>query len=187
MRYNQSMKIIAGLGNPGKQYEHNRHNVGFLAINFLIKNLGFKILDFKNWNHSLVLETTNQNIKVLFIKPQTFMNNSGQAIKEITLFYKLNPAKDILVLHDEVDLPFGSIRLTASSSSAGQNGVQNIIDELGTQDFNRLRIGVETRESRAVMGTRDFVLQNFTKAELAKLESEILPQLKSKVEEFIKH
>ena len=143
----------------------------------------------ENWKkqfQSEILETSIDDQKTVLMKPQTFMNESGLAVKEIVNYCKLNPAADILVLHDDVDLPFGTIRATDSSSSAGQNGVQNIIDELGTQDFHRIRIGMETRESREQMGTRDFVLQNFTKDELEKLKTEIFPKIKTEITRFLK-
>lgn len=181
--YTTSMKIIVGLGNPGQQYSHNRHNVGFLAIDFLLKDIGSSNCQSKF--KAQICEVHFGSQKTFFIKPQTFMNNSGETVKEIAQFYKLDPSTDILVLHDEVDLPFGTIRSTASASSAGQNGVQNIIDVLGTQDFHRIRIGVETRESRAEMDTRDFVLQNFTNVELEKLTKEIFPAIALQVKKFI--
>ena len=178
------MKVIIGLGNPGKQYQNNRHNAGWLVLDALTKDLNL-VDNWQNQFQSETLDTTINGQKVILMKPQTFMNDSGKAVKEIVNFYKLNPATDIIVLHDEVDLPFGTARFTASSSSAGQNGVQNIIDELGTQDFYRIRIGVETRESRAEMGTRDFVLQNFTVDELKRLKEEIFAKIKVAINKFI--
>jgi len=180
------MKLIIGLGNPGKKYEQTRHNVGFMAIDALLGNWKLEIGNFQNNFESEVWQHMLNDEKIVLVKPQTFMNDSGRAVKEMVNFYKLDPAKDILVLHDEVDLPFGSIRTTESSRSAGQNGVQNIIDELGTQDFHRIRIGVETRGSRNQLGTRDFVLQNFTGDELRTLEKEIFPKIKTEVDRFLK-
>lgn len=181
------MKLIVGLGNPGEKYKHNRHNAGFLALDFILNDGdGFMQAkpshEFKSEIHTL---GQGQN-RVIFMKPQTYMNDSGQALKVICNFYKMDLAADLLVLQDETDLPFGAIRLTASASSAGHNGVQSIIDNLGTQNFNRLRIGVETRQSRNDMPTDAFVLQNFSDDELAKLQSDVLPKVKQEVEKFIK-
>jgi PTH1 family peptidyl-tRNA hydrolase len=181
----KGMKLIIALGNPGPHYQYNRHNAGWLVLDMLTADL--KLTDkWKKQFQSEIMETSIDGQKVILVKPQTFMNDSGLAVKELVKYYKLNLSTDIVVLHDDVDLPFGTIRATDSSSSAGQNGVQNIIDELGTQDFHRIRIGVETRESREQMGTRDFVLQNFAPNELEKLKNEAFPKIKTEVERFIK-
>lgn len=115
------------------------------------------------------------------------MNLSGQAVKHIADFYKVDLAKDILILHDEVDLPFGKIKLTSSSSAAGHNGVQNIIDEFGSKDFHRIRIGVESRESRHDMPTDAFVLRPFLHNELERLDSEIFPKVSEHIKNFIEN
>ena len=179
------MKLIFGLGNPGEKYKNTRHNAGFLAVDFLIHNFGFSLTNFYKKFNSDVLESQSLGDKVLFVKPQTFMNESGKAVREITQFYKLDFSKDILVLHDDADLPLGTIRFTASSSSAGQNGVQNIIDELGSQDFPRLRIGVESRVSREEMETANFVLSNFSAEEMGKLEKDVFPEVEKQVQKFL--
>lgn len=180
------MKLIVGLGNPGEKYKNTRHNAGFLAVDFILNDGdGFMEAkpshEFKSEMYSL----DKDGQKIIFLKPQTYMNDSGQALKVICNFYKLDISQDLLVLHDETDLPFGTLRATQSSSSAGHNGVQSIIDNLGTQDFHRLRIGVESRASRDDMPTDAFVLQNFSPDELAKLQAEIFPQVKIEVEKFI--
>lgn len=123
--------------------------------------------------------------KVFVVKPQTFMNNSGQAVAEIINFYKLDFKKDLLVIHDEKDIPLGTIRTTDSSSSAGHNGIKSIIEHLGSQDFKRIRIGVEARKPEDQISTSDFVLQRFTDEELKKLEAEILPDVSKKIGQFI--
>jgi PTH1 family peptidyl-tRNA hydrolase len=179
------MKIIVGLGNPGERYKNNRHNAGFLAVEYLLKD-GFMTAksshEFKSDIFSWISEDGE---KIIFVKPQTYMNDSGQALKVICNFYKMNLATDLLVIHDEVDLPFGDIRTTSSSSSAGHNGVQSIIDNIGTQDFQRIRIGVETRVSRDEMPTDAFVLQNFSDEELAKLQTEIFPKVETEIKKFL--
>jgi PTH1 family peptidyl-tRNA hydrolase len=124
--------------------------------------------------------------KVIFLKPQTYMNDSGQALKVICNFYKIGISDDLLIIHDEVDLPFGAVRMTDSSSSAGHNWVQSIIDNLGTQDFHRLRIGVEARAHREDMPTDAFVLQNFSEEELKKFNADVLPEVKKQIEKFLR-
>jgi peptidyl-tRNA hydrolase, PTH1 family len=181
------MKIIVGLGNPGEKYKNTRHNVGFLAVDFLLSFDGFMDAKPSHEFKSEMYTSGNGTDKIIFLKPQTYMNDSGQALKVICNFYKLDFAKELLVIHDEVDLPFGEIRTTASSSSAGHNGVQSIIDNIGTQDFNRVRIGVETRESREQMPTDAFVLQNFSDEQIRKLREEIFPKVKEEIEKFIKN
>lgn len=180
------MKLIVGLGNPGNQYKFTRHNAGFMALDFLLSFDGFMTAIFSHEFKSDIFSWKDQNNKkVLFVKPQTYMNDSGQALKVICNFYKLDFDKDLLVIHDDVDLPFGTIRLTSSSSAAGHNGVKSIIENLGTQDFNRIRIGIETRVTRQELPTDTFVLQNFNNEELAKLHTEILPEVETKIKEFI--
>jgi PTH1 family peptidyl-tRNA hydrolase len=124
-------------------------------------------------------------VKVFLVKPQTFMNNSGQAVSEIANFYKLDFKKDLLVIHDEKDLPLGTIRSTESSSSAGHNGIKSIIEQLGSQDFKRVRIGVESRSVDNQIATSDFVLQRFTNEELEKLQKDIFPEVSKIIDQFI--
>jgi PTH1 family peptidyl-tRNA hydrolase len=182
------MKLIVGLGNPGEKYNHTRHNAGFLAVDFIL-NDGDKFMMAKPTHEfkSEIYTLAQGSDRVIVMKPQTFMNDSGQALKVICNFYKMDLSKDLLVIHDEVDLPFGTIRTTDSSSAAGHNGIQSIIDNLGTQDFHRIRIGVETRASRNDLPTDAFVLQNFTDEELKQLDQEILPKVKTEVEKFINY
>jgi PTH1 family peptidyl-tRNA hydrolase len=180
------MKIIVGLGNPGEKYKHTRHNAGFLALDFILKDGdGFMTAkpshEFKSEMHTW----QNHDQKVIFLKPQTYMNDSGQALKVICNFYKMNLGTDLLVIHDDSDLPFGTIRTTNSSSSAGHKGVQSIIDNLGTQDFRRIRVGVESRDSKQTPPTDAFVLQDFSEEELKKLKKEVFPKIKEEVEKFI--
>ena len=180
------MKIIVGLGNPGEKYKNTRHNAGFLAIDYLLNDGdGFMEASKSHEFKSEVYTWQEGEKKVIFLKPLTYMNDSGQALKVICNFYKISLADDLLVVHDEVDLPFGTIRETGSSSAAGHNGVQSIIDNLGTQDFHRLRIGVESRAQREDMPTDAFVLQNFSPEELEKFNSEILPEVKKEIQKFL--
>ncbi len=180
------MKIIVGLGNPGEKYKHTRHNAGFLALDFILNDGdGFMQAkpsrEFKSEMFSLQLNKE----KLIFLKPQTYMNDSGQALRVICNFYKLDLNQDLLVIHDEVDLPFGAVRLCSGSSAAGHNGVQSIIDNLGTQAFQRLRIGIENRTLKNNLPTEAFVLQDFTADEEAKLSDDVFPRVKLEVEKFL--
>jgi PTH1 family peptidyl-tRNA hydrolase len=180
------MKIITGLGNPGEKYKNTRHNVGFLALDFILNDGdGFMEArpshEFKS--EAYIMEKNGQ--KIVILKPQTYMNDSGLALKLICNFYKVDLVKDVLVIHDEVDLPFATLRQTEGASDAGHNGIKSIIAELGTQNFSRLRVGVESRASRTDLPTDAFVLQNFNDEEMEKLKLEIFPEIKTIVEKFI--
>jgi len=179
------MKLLIGLGNPGKKYENTRHNVGFQILDLLISDLKQESPSWKNNLYSEIAEVSFGAQKTLLVKPQTFMNESGTAVADICNFYKVDSTKDIIVLHDEIDLPFGILRETSSSSAAGHNGIKDIIEKLGTQDFHRLRIGVESRTTRADIPTEAFVLQNFSGDELATLQKEIFPKIKTAVMQFL--
>ncbi len=131
--------IIAGLGNPGAQYEKTRHNVGFLAIDYIAEKLGVRIDRAKF--HALVAEAKIGNVRVLLMKPQTFMNNSGVAIGEAAAFYKI-PADRVLVLHDEISFDPGLMRIRRKGSAGGHNGLKSIIAHLASEEFPRVKIGV---------------------------------------------
>ena len=158
------MKLVIGLGNPGKQYEKTRHNVGFLCLDRLANklNISFKIdSDFK-----ASLSLYNCGEKCIFVKPQTYMNLSGEAVGKIAKYYKID-AKDILVIHDDMDLPFGALRLREKGSAGGHNGVKNIILHLETEEFKRIRVGIS---GHAEIDAKDYVLGHFSKKELSDLE-----------------
>ncbi len=155
------MYLIAGLGNPGKKYEHTRHNVGFIAIDILASKLDIKVnkLKFK----SLIGEGYIGTEKVVLLKPQTFMNLSGEALRDAVNFYKV-PNENILVIYDDIDLEAGKLRIRKQGSSGTHNGMKSIIYQLGFDDFPRFRIGV----SKPVNGQdlASFVLSNFSKDEI---------------------
>jgi len=158
------MKLIIGLGNPGKKYEKTRHNLGFLAIDQLAEKI--KINDWKikmQFNANIAEENFN-NEKIILAKPQTFMNNSGMAIKSITDYYKIS-AENILIIHDDIDLKLGEIKIQKNRSSAGHNGVQSIIDYLKTKDFIRIRLGIKPIDQETIIDIEKFVLQKFSKKE----------------------
>ncbi len=182
------MNIIIGLGNPGEKYSHTRHNAGFLALdNFSeyaerkgAQNLGTQ-KKFQSAIREIIFSgksgAANLNSeKILLAYPQTFMNESGAAVKELLGFYKLS-TENILVLHDDIDLPLGTIKFTESSGSAGHNGIKSIIENLGTQQFRRIRIGIETRTDKNIPPTDAFVLQNFSEEELSKIPFEEISRI----------
>lgn len=183
------MKIIVALGNPGKKYELTRHNVGWLALEYIISNFnpsaGGQILKSEKKFNSEIAECAVGGVKIIFVKPQTFMNLSGDAVLEVLNFYKINPKTELLVIHDEIDLALGTIKFTKSSSSAGHNGVKDIIQKLGSQDFCRIRVGVESRTSKDQIPTDAFVLQNFTEEEINKLNQEVFPKVKEELKKFL--
>jgi PTH1 family peptidyl-tRNA hydrolase len=160
------MKIIVGLGNPGIKYEHTRHNAGFLAVDSLQKTLSLAPWQEKKKLLGALAEGIVDGEKIILVKPSVFMNESGRAVRTILDFYKAGP--DVLtVIHDDLDIAPGTIKATASSRAAGHNGVADIIDMLGTQDFKRLRIGIG--RPAEVLGacepSHDYVLGKFTSEE----------------------
>lgn len=183
------MKLIIGLGNPGQEYEKTRHNIGFMAL----EGIRDQVSGFSNWKLEKRLESkvcrghiASCCEDVILAKPQTFMNNSGGTVKKLIANYQLL-ITDLLVIHDDLDLPLGALRLSLGSGSAGHNGVQSIIATLCTKDFWRLRIGISPRPQspslKTCLPTRqvregresydnasDFVLKNFSRAEAPKLK-----------------
>ena len=159
--------LIVGLGNPGRQYQDNRHNIGFRVIDRMAQRLevSFSRVMFR----ALTTDTRYQNRRVILAKPQTYMNESGQSVGSLIRFYKI-PLEHLLVIHDDVDLPFDSLRMRPKGGSAGQKGVASIIERLGTQEFPRLRVGVGRPPGRMLAAA--YVLQDF-----ARDESVILPQI----------
>lgn len=155
------MKLIAGLGNPEAKYAATRHNVGFEAAELLRQKEGFRmgLLRF----HAVISQGTIGGEKVLIARPQTYMNRSGIAIREIAKFYKIAP-EDILIIYDDTALPFGQLRVRADGSAGGHNGMKSIIENLGTDKFPRIRIGIG--EKPEGWDLADYVLAKFTAEEL---------------------
>ncbi len=150
--------IVAGLGNPGSKYVYTRHNAGFLAIDYISQKLGFdcKRLRF----HALTGEATVGGVRVLFMKPETYMNNSGLAVREAADFYKIPPEK-VLVICDDVSLPVGTVRIRAKGSDGGQKGLRSITEHLSTDKFPRIKIGVGQKPNPE-WELADWVLSNFS-------------------------
>ena len=170
------MQLIIGLGNPESKYNFTRHNFGFLALDFYAKTHQLE------WQKPKLGAIWCKDGKRIFIKPQNFYNNSGQAVQAFMHFYKLTPA-DILVICDDFDLNFGTLRYRAKGSSAGNNGLKSISEHLGTTDFPRLRIGSNNTPVRQQLGDIDFVLGKFTPAEKAELPT-ILAEIAQKIDNF---
>ena len=158
------MKLIIGLGNPGKQYEFTRHNAGFRMVDYFANENNFEINKFKN--RALTAETNISGEKVIFVKPQTFMNLSGESVREIVNFYKAD-TKDILVIYDDISLPLGRLRIRAKGTDGGHNGIKNIIYQLKTDEFPRVKIGVSGNGDKPLV---DYVLGAFSKSELEVLK-----------------
>lgn len=152
--------LIVGLGNPGLEYRDNRHNAGFMVVDAFAKELGVKFG--KVQSEALLAQAGTAEGRILLAKPRTYMNNSGNSVSQLVRFYKV-PLEKLLVVYDEVDLPFETLRLRAEGGHAGHNGMRSIIARLGSQDFPRLRVGVGRPKGR--MATPDHVLQDFSRAE----------------------
>lgn len=168
------MKLIVGLGNPGKEYENTRHNIGYMVLDNYLENVKWK-----NDKFASIYKTKISNEDVLFIKPTTFMNLSGEAVSYYVNYYKIT-LKDILIIQDDMDLELGMLRLKTDSSSGGHNGIKNIIDHLNTKNFLRLKIGI----SKPKYDVIDFVLSKFNPEEL-KSVNESLIKTKSIIDDFI--
>ena len=158
------MKLIIGLGNPGNKYKKTRHNIGFMVIDEITTNFQFPIFNFKSIFNAEISKKILKDEKIILVKPQTFMNNSGRAVKAIIDYYKIT-TEDIIVIHDDIDLNLGEIKIQQNRSSAGHNGVQSIIDSIGTKDFTRIRIGIKPINQEISIDTEKFVLQKFIKEE----------------------
>jgi peptidyl-tRNA hydrolase, PTH1 family len=154
--------LIVGLGNPGRAYRETRHNVGFMVLDRLALKLKARFSRYQS--RSLVASAPFQECKIILAKPQTFMNLSGQSVQGLIHFYKL-PLTHLLVAHDDLDLPIGSIRIRPDGGSAGQKGMTSILERLGTDDFARLRLGIGRPPGQ--MHVPDYVLQEFSRSDLA--------------------
>lgn len=158
------MKLIVGLGNPGKEYEKTRHNIGFMTIDKYADKLGVSIT--KEKYNGLYAETIINSEKVILLKPQSYINLSGEVIRRFIDFYKIN-IEDILIIHDDLDLEVGTYRVKQHGSSGGHNGLKNIELHLGTQEYKRIKIGISNNK---LMDTKDYVLGKLTKEEQEKID-----------------
>jgi len=159
--------LIVGLGNPGREYRESRHNFGFMVVDRIVGQLNSEFA--KVQLKSLVSQISYQGKRIVLAKPQTFMNLSGQAVIPLMNYYKI-PQTKLLVIHDDLDLPFSTLRMRPFGGNGGQKGLGSIIEQLGNQDFARLRCGIGHPQGQ--MDVKDYVLNKFTKEEL-----EILPSV----------
>jgi peptidyl-tRNA hydrolase, PTH1 family len=169
------MKIVVGLGNPGDKYENTRHNLGFMTVDHLLKELGPSNVawDTSNKLKSAIASFTIHEEKVLFVKPQTYMNNSGMAVQLIMDFYKCKP-EDLWIVYDELDLPLGSIKIRFGGAAAGHHGVESIMEAVGTDKFWRFRLGIGVTHNKSEVGrhnfkdAKEYVLDQFHSGEAGK-------------------
>ncbi len=173
------MFLIIGLGNPGEQYKKTRHNMGFMALDQLAGNDQWKQ---DNDFEARICELAIAGQKAILAKPQTFMNESGRAARKICDFYKI-PLDNVMVIHDEMDIPFGQIKISRSRSSAGHKGIESIISNLNTQDFIRIRIGIGRPENQEA---KNFVLDQFSSEELSAL-LDILSKARDAISDIIQN
>jgi PTH1 family peptidyl-tRNA hydrolase len=175
----ESSYLLIGLGNPGREYQTNRHNFGFMLIDRLAVRLNARGM--KVQSKAIVTTTTYEDRRLILAKPQTYMNLSGQSIQGLANFYKL-PLENIVVAHDDLDLPFGTIRMRPGGGPGGQKGVASAIERLGTKDFARLRLGIGRPPGR--MDPAAYVLQDFSRDEV-KILSELLDRAADATLEFV--
>ena len=173
--------LLIGLGNPGCEYANTRHNFGFMLIDRIAVRLnarGMKVL-----SKAIVMDARYEEHKVILAKPQTYMNLSGQSVQGLAHFYKI-PFTNLMILSDDLDLPFGTIRIRASGGPGGQRGLSSILEKLGTKDIPRMRLGIDRPPGR--MDPADYVLQNFSRDE-AQILSETLDRAADAALEFVTH
>jgi PTH1 family peptidyl-tRNA hydrolase len=171
--------ILIGLGNPGREYITTRHNFGFMLIDRLCVRLNARGM--KLQSNAIVISTTHEDRRIILAKPQTYMNLSGQSVQGLLHFYKI-PIENLLVAHDDLDLPFGTIRIRPAGGPGGQRGMASTIEKLGTKDFPRLRLGIGRPPGR--MDPKAYVLQEFSKDE-TKLLAEVLDRAADAALEFV--
>jgi len=171
------MLIIIGLGNPGEKFEKTRHNLGFRALDFFAFKNNFSDFEFSKKYESLISQKIYSNIlqniritnnpeeqKIILVKPQTFMNNSGLAVKKLTKSYPLD-ANPLIIIHDDIDLPLGKLKISKNSGAGGHKGVDSIINNLGKNDFIRFKIGICPEKGKP-KSVESFVIKKFIKEEL---------------------
>lgn len=176
------MKIIFAQGNPEPQYENTRHNVGCAVLNEIAEINGLK------WSSKIkermkITEYIYSGEKIILVKPTSYYNDTGAVVRRLVDFYKIDPLNDLLVIHDDIALPFGSIRVRREGSDGGNNGVKSINSTIGA-NYTRIRIGTDN-DMRPVMGDADFVLAKFAPDEQLTLKDKILPQIKELFSDFL--
>lgn len=172
------MKLIVGLGNPGKKYDNTRHNIGFMCVDAWLKQYYTTFSLNKKFEAEMAELNVNNN-KVIVIKPQTFMNLSGSSVSKVMNYYNVD-IDDLIVIQDDLDLEFGKIRIKFNSSSGGQNGIKDIINHLHSQEFLRIKVGIKNQFKQ---NAADFVVANFTQEEKQQLE-QIIAQVSAILDDF---
>lgn len=187
---NSKTKLVVGLGNPGEKYKKTRHNTGFIAVEAIALNFsaqgGAGSEQFSAWHlntkfNAMVSEGVVGNKKIILAKPQTFMNESGKAVKAIAAYYKI-PAENTTVIHDDLDIALGEYKIVKNRGSAGHKGVQSIIDNLGIKDFMRIRIGIGVENKKTSIEA--FVLENFSKEE-EKIITEVIEKVCKEIDKIL--
>lgn len=173
------MKLIVGLGNPGREYSKTRHNVGFIFLNSFLSKENLS-LDKKKFKGQYCEFVSNKGNKAIFLEPQTYMNLSGDSIIDFVKYYKIE-SKDVLVLHDDLDLEVSKLRIRSKGSSGGHNGIKSVIARLGSEDFKRVRIGIGKDPNIPVI---DYVLGKFSNEDMKLLESKF-DVVNKVIEDFI--
>ncbi len=169
------MKLIVGLGNPDLKYHTTRHNIGFMALDYIKKRFNSEGSSFENFifdknSNAKISEGVFDSEKLLLVKPQTYMNNSGFSVEKLVNYYKINFKNNLIIIYDDIDLPFGNIKIKGQSSG-GHKGMQSIIDNIKTDEIPRIRIGILNKDKDKIKDTASYVLQNFNKSEKEKLEN----------------
>jgi peptidyl-tRNA hydrolase, PTH1 family len=158
-------KLVIGLGNPGKKYRNTKHNIGFISLDSYAKSKKLKFKKSIKFNAELIEEQS-----YILFKPKTYMNNSGMAVEKVVNFYNIE-TEDILVIHDDLDLPFGKLKLKQKGGSGGHNGLKSIISYLGSEEFKRLKFGIDKNPD---IDTKDYVLKEFNKAQEKEVNDRII-------------
>ncbi len=175
------MKLIIGLGNPGNEYKKTRHNIGFLTVDKIISSFDFPPISMQAKFNAEISNGIINGEKVILAKPQTFMNLSGQAVREIVDYYKI-ATEDVIVIQDDLDIAIGKYKISKNRNSGGHKGVQSIIDNLGTKDFTRIRIGIEVLDCKVPV--EKFVLEKFGKDEMEIID-EIIEKVSNEIEKLL--
>lgn len=160
------MKLVVGLGNPGKEFEFTRHNLGFMFLDYLQEIYHFDISSKKF--EAMIGQIYINNEKIIFAKPQTYMNLSGNSVQKLLNFYKLEP-KDLIVIFDDLDIPFGEVRYKQNGSGGTHNGMRNIVQMIGSKDFSRIKIGIGGIKHQN-QDLKDFVLEKFNSSQREELK-----------------
>lgn len=178
------MKLILAQGNPESKYDNTRHNVGFAVIDAFAESLQLRWTDKSKFN-AMIAETTIDDEKIILAKPTTYYNETGQSARKIIDFYSILPEHDVLVVHDDLALPFGTLRTRTQGSDAGNNGIKSLNSHIGL-DYHRIRIGI-ANDLREKITDADFVLSRFTKDESDTFRASIIPKAIECIDAFVAH